>query len=303
MPPLTEMATFAHVVDSGSFSAAARRLGGRKSSLSAQIQRLESRLGVRLLNRTTRRIALTEAGAVFYEHCARIVSEAEAAADIVDSFHKQPRGRLTVSAPDTFGWMHIAPLLPAFLRRYPDLTIDLLLSDRHVDLLAEHVDMAIRIGKVMGQSLTVRRLTSTRLLLCAAPDYLKERPPLRNVRDIAGHDTLVFTPLGWGDEWRLHQAGREHRIRLQPRLRSTSGDVLRAAAIAGAGIALLPQWMVAADLAAGRLRVALPRFRQPGTDIHAVFPPGRGRAAKVVVFTDYLAQNLDRSMLRTDTAK
>jgi DNA-binding transcriptional LysR family regulator len=168
MDPLDGIAAFARVVDSGSFSAAARRLKISKSAVSAHVQRLEERLGVRLLNRTTRRLSVTEAGAAYYRHCTRILAEAEAAEQAASALQREPRGTLRISAPDTFGWMHVAPAVPAFLRRYPDLGVDISLSPAHVDLLDEGLDLAIRIGVLEASPLVVRKLAvSTRRLCCA----------------------------------------------------------------------------------------------------------------------------------------
>ena len=146
MDPLDGIAAFARVVDGGSFSAAARRLNVSKSAISAHVQRLEERLGVRLLNRTTRRLSLTEAGAAYYRHCARILVEAEAAEQAASALHREPRGTLRISAPDSFGWMHVAPAVPTFLKRYPDIAIDIGLSPAYVNLVDEGLDLAIRIG-------------------------------------------------------------------------------------------------------------------------------------------------------------
>lgn len=296
MQSVVEMTVFAHVVEAGSFSGAARRLRTSKSSVSAQVQRLERQLGVRLLDRSTRRVSATEAGAAFYRHCARIVAEAEAAANLASSYHAAPRGTLRVTAPDTLGWMHVASAVPDFLARYPDVSLDLSLSDAHVDLIREHFDLAIRIGRIAQSSLIVRRLGTSRLVICAAPAYLARRAAPRVVRDLSEHDCLVFTSLGWGDAWRLGTGSRRLQVAVTPRLRSDSGEVLRQVALAGAGLALLPQWMVADDLRGGALVRVLPRLVMPAADIHAVYPPGRLRAPKVTAFVEHLAAWLGRSL-------
>src|SRR5262245_44115057 len=188
MDPLDGIAAFAHVVDSGSFSAAAQRLKISKSAVSAHVQRLEERLGTRLLNRTTRRLAVTEAGAAYYRHCARILAEAEAAEQAATALQREPRGTLRMSAPDSFGWMHVAPAVPSFLKRYPELAVDIALSPMHVDLVDEGLDLAIRIGVLEDSALVVRKLAPSRLVLCATPAYLKERGTPREPGDLAQHN-------------------------------------------------------------------------------------------------------------------
>jgi DNA-binding transcriptional LysR family regulator len=296
MHAVIEMTVFAHVVEAGSFSAAARKLGASKSSVSAQVQRLERSLGVRLLDRTTRRVSTTEAGAAVYRHCARIVAETEAAAQLASGLHATPRGLLRVTAPDTLGWMHVAPAIPAFLSRFPEVEVELSLSDAHVDLVRDRFDLAIRVGRVAQSSLVVRRLGVSRLVICAAPAYLRSSGEPKVARDLGRHACLVFTSLGWGSDWRLGPAGRQVRVAVRARLRSDSGEVLLQAARAGAGLALLPDWMVAADLRDGALLRVLPRLATPAADIHAVYPPGRLRAAKATAFVDHLAASLGRAL-------
>ena len=203
MDPLDGVAAFARVVEAGSFSAAARRLRISKSATSAHVQRLEERLGVRLLHRTTRRISLTEAGAAYYRHCARIVAEAESAEQAARALQREPRGMLSISAPDTFGPMHVAPAIPEFLARFPDLAIDISLSPRHVDLVQEGLDLAIRIGTLKDSPLVVRRLAPSRFVLCAAPAYLKKRGVPRVPDDLLRHACFGVSLMPWGDEWHL----------------------------------------------------------------------------------------------------
>jgi DNA-binding transcriptional LysR family regulator len=229
MDPLDGVAAFARVVEAGSFSAAARRLRISKSAASAHVQRLEERLGVRLLHRTTRRISLTEAGAAYYRHCARIVAEAESAEQAARALQREPRGMLSMSAPDTFGAMHVAPAIPEFLARFPDLAIDISLTPRHVDLVQEGLDLAIRIGTLKDSPLVVRRLAPSRFVLCAAPVYLKKRSVPRVPDDLSRHVCLGASVGPWSDEWRLAGAKGEHRIAAGGILRSNSAEVLRTA--------------------------------------------------------------------------
>jgi DNA-binding transcriptional LysR family regulator len=214
MDPLDGIAAFARVVESGSFSAAAGRLKISKSAVSAHVQRLEDRLGVRLLNRSTRRLSVTEAGAAYYRHSTRILAEAEAAEQAASALQREPRGTLRISAPDSFGWMHVAPAVPAFLRRYPELGVELCLSSTHVNLVDEGLDLAIRIGVLEDSPLVARRLAPSRLVICAAPAYLKDRGTPREPDELARHNCLCTTLLPWGDEWRLVARRGEVRVAL-----------------------------------------------------------------------------------------
>jgi DNA-binding transcriptional LysR family regulator len=295
MDPLDGIAAFARVVDSGSFSAAARRLNVSKSAISAHVQRLEARLGVRLLNRTTRRLSLTEAGAAYYRHCARILAEAEAAEQAATTLQREPRGTLRISAPESFGRMHVAPAVPAFLKRYPDLTLDINLSPAYENLVDKGLDLAIRIGKLEDSALVVRKLASSRLVLCAAPAYLEQRGTPRHAEDLASHNCLCANVLAWGDEWRLVGKHGEERVAVSGSLRSDNAEMLRAAALDGVGIATLPTWAVAEELRSGMLRRVLLGWEPPVSGIYAVYPGNRLMSMKVRVFVDHLARCFGRT--------
>lgn len=238
--PLDGIAAFARVVDSGSFSAAARRLSLSKSAISAHVQQLEKRLGIRLLNRTTRRLSLTEAGAAYYQHCARIVDEAEAAEQAASALEHEPRGTLRVSAPVSFGSMHVTPAVPTFLARYPGLFLDIRLSGAHVDLVEEGLDLAIRIGMLGGASLVTRTLAPSRRIVCAAPAYLTDRGTPGVPDDLANHNCLCNYLPSWGNEWWLASRGGEVRVSVSGSFRANNAEMVRAAALAGIGIAALP---------------------------------------------------------------
>jgi DNA-binding transcriptional LysR family regulator len=295
MDPLDGIAAFARVVDSGSFSAAAHRLGISKSAVSAHVQRLEERLGIRLLNRTTRRLSVTEAGAAYYRHCARILAEAEAAEQTASALQREPRGTLRISAPDSFGWMHVAPVVPAFLKRYPDLVVDITLSPAHVNLIDEGLDLAIRIGVLEDSALIVRKLAPSRLVPCAAPAYLKDRGKPREPRELVGHNCLCTGLLPWGDEWRLAGKRGEVRVAVGGSFRSNNAEMLRAAALDGIGIALLPTWAVAEQLRTGALRRVLEAWEPPASAIYAAYPGNRLMSVKVRAFVDHLARCFGRT--------
>jgi DNA-binding transcriptional LysR family regulator len=299
MDPLDGIAAFARVVDTGSFWAAARRLNISKSAVSARVQRLEDRLGIRLLNRNTRRLSLTEAGAAYYRHCARILVEAEAAEQAANALQREPRGTLRVSAPDSFGSMHIAPAVPAFLKRYPELAIDINLSPAYVDLVDERLDLAIRIGVLEDSALVVRKLAPSRQVLCAAPAYLKERPAPRIPADLAGHNCLCANLLAVSDQWRLSgkngNKNSEVRVTVSGSVRSNNAEMLRQAALEGVGIAALPTWAVAEELRSGRLKRVLTAWAPPVSTIYAVYPGNRLMSMKVRAFVDHLARRFGRT--------
>lgn len=295
MDPLDGIAAFARVVDSGSFSAAARRLKISKSAVSAHLQRLKERLGIRLLNRTTRRLSVTEAGAAYYRHCARILAEAEAAEEAASALQREPRGTLRISAPDSFGWMHVAPAVPLFLKRYPDLAVDITLSSKHVNLVDEGLDLAIRIGVLEDSPLVVRKLAPSRLVLCAAPAYLKAHGTPGAPADLAKHNCLCTATLPWGDEWRLADNRGEVRIAVAGSFRSNSAEMLRAAALDGIGIAVLPTWAVAERVRSGALRRILEAWELPVSTIYAVYPGNRLMSMKVRAFVDHLRRCFGRT--------
>jgi len=294
MDPLDGIAAFARVVDSGSFSAAARRLNISKSAISAHVQRLEERLGIRLLNRTTRRLSLTEAGAAYYRHCARILAEAEAAEQVASALQREPRGTLRISAPDSFGWMYVAPAVPAFLKRYPDLAIDINLSPAYANLVEEGLDLAIRIGVLEDSALVVRKLASSRLVLCASRAYLEQRGIPRHPDDLASHNCLCANLLAWGDEWRLVGKRGEARVTVSGSLRSNNAEMLRGAALDGVGIVALPTWAVSKELRSGMLRHVLVGWQAPVSTIYAVYPGNRLMSVKVRAFVDHLARCFGR---------
>jgi DNA-binding transcriptional LysR family regulator len=295
MDPLDGIAAFVRVVDGGSFSAAAGRLKISKSAVSAHVQRLEERLGVRLLNRTTRRLSLTEAGAAYYRHCKRILSEAEAAEQAASALQREPRGTLRISVPDSFGWMHVAPAVPAFLKRYPDLGLDISLSSTHVNLVDEGLDLAIRIGALEDSPLVVRKLAPSRLIICATPAYLKEHGTPSEPDELAGHNCLCTKLLPWGDEWRLVSKRGEIRTPVAGSFRSNNAEMLRAAALDGVGVAVLPSWAISEPLRTGALRRILAAWEPPASTIYAVYPDNRLMSMKVRAFVDHLVRHFGRT--------
>ena len=291
MDQLDAMAVFARVVEAESFSGAARALGLSKSAVSKQISRLEDRLGLRLLNRTTRRLSLTEGGAAFYQGCQRVVAEAEAAEQAVTHLASAPRGRLRVNAPMSFGVRHVSPALPEFLARYPELAIDLALNDRVVDLVEEGFDVGVRIGRLTDSSLVARRLAPNRAVLSAAPGYLEARGMPRRPEELEGHACLIYSYQAMGEGWRLAGPEGERHFKISGPLRVNNGAAILAAARGGLGVALLPGFICGEDLRAGRLVRVLPDWEAPpDSAVSAVYPAARHLSPKVRVFVDFLAE-------------
>lgn len=288
--PLEGYATFAAVVDCGGFSAAAQRLKVTKSAVSKQVARLEERLGARLLNRTTRRLSLTEAGQAFHRHCLRILAEAEEAELAVSHLHAEPRGLLRLSAPMSFGLRHLAPALCPFLARWPELSIEVSYDDRLVDVLAEGFDVVVRISRLADSSLIARKLAPARRICVAAPGYVEAHGMPLHPADLAHHQCLLYTLQTTADTWPLvHADGTRSDTAIDGRVRMNNGDALREAAVAGLGVILTPTFIVGDDLTSGRLVRVLPEWEAPEIAVYAVYPPGRHLSAKVRAFVDYLA--------------
>lgn len=290
MDLLSGMAVFRRVVELDGFAAAARDLRMSNGSVSKHVARLEEQLSARLLNRTTRRISLTEAGRGFYDRCVRILDEVEEAKVSAASESASPRGTLRVNAPMSFGIRHLAQVLPEFMARYPDLAVDLSLNDRYVSLLDEGYDVAVRIGSLSDSGLVARRVGSSRLIAVAAPSYLAARGEPRTPEDLLRHECLSYTLRNSGAEWRFLGPEGPVAVRVSGRLRVDNGDVLATAAAAGLGIVLSPSFLVDDLLRDGRLRVVLPGYRAEAAEIQTVFPHGRHLSAKVRVFVDFLAE-------------
>lgn len=291
MENLTAMAVFAKVVEQRSLSGAARELGLSKSSVSKLVARLEKSLGARLLNRTTRQMSPTEAGAAFYDHCARIVEAMEEAKLAVSRLHSEPRGVLKISASVAFGTLHIAPLLGDFLARFPEVKIDMTINDRFVDLADEGYDVAIRIAKDPGLNIVARKLAPIHRKICGASGYFARRGVPRTAVDLADHNCLTYTYVHPKDLWRLQGPEGALSVQVSGNLRLNDDEALSQAVLGGLGIAILPTFIVGSDLQAGRLRSVLSEYALPEQDVYAVYLPTRHLSAKVRAFIDFL---LDR---------
>ena len=235
MDRFTSMEVFARVAEVNSFTEAARRFGQSKSSVSKHITALENHLGVRLLNRTTRRLSLTEAGVAYYDWCRQIAADMEAAEESVTRLHTDPRGILKVNAPTSFGRLHLAPAMPGFLERYPQVTVELSMDDRVVDLIEEGFDVAVRITRLTDSSLIARRIASSRRVICASPGYLEKHGVPRTPAELADHNCLIYSNSPMGDRWRFSGPNGDHTVRVSGNFWANSGDALQTAALAGLG--------------------------------------------------------------------
>lgn len=294
MDALADVAVFVRVVERGSFTLAADELELSRAVVSKYVSRLEERLGARLLHRTTRRLSLTEAGAALFEASRGALERIVEAEDAIAQLQSKPRGRLKVSAPMSFGILHLGPAIAQFAREHPGITLDMRLDDRFVNLVEDGIDVAVRIGALTDSSLVARRLATTRVVACAAPSYLAEHGEPETPEDLAAHDCLIYSYLASGNIWRFTAPdGREIPVAVNGSFRINNGIVLGEAAIAGHGILVTPSFYVAPQLRDGRLKRILADYRLPELPIHAVYP-ARAVPPKVRVFIDFFAARFGR---------
>ncbi len=290
MDHLTGMAVFAKVVETGTFTGAAQAMGLSKGAVSKQIAKLEDRLGARLLNRTTRRSSLTEVGAAFYERCRRIVAEAEEAELAVTRLHAEPRGTLRVNLPMSFGMIHMADALPDFMAAYPEISLDVTLDDRVVNVVDEGYDVVIRITDLPDSSLIARRIAPFRIATCASSAYWDAHGRPKHPDDLRNHACLLYSYLSNLNEWRYRGPDGPFAVRVDGPMRGNNGDLLRAAAVAGLGVVRSPTFIVGCDLVEGRLEQVLAEYEDDDRGIYAVYPHNRHLSAKVRAFVDFMAK-------------
>lgn len=291
MDRFLEMRTFVQVVDSGSFVGAAEPLDISKAAVSRYVADLEARLGVRLLHRTTRRLSLTEDGEVFYLRCKELLGGLDAAEAEVTSRSGEAMGQLRVNAPVSFGILHLAPVWAAFKTLHPQVSFDVTLSDRVVDIVEEGFDLAIRISQLQNSSLISRRLASTRMVLCASPTYLARHGTPTHPSELAQHHILAYSYWSTRDEWAFEGPEGTVVAKTTPCLRTNNGDTCRAVALAHEGIILQPSFMVGADVASGALVELCPGYHALEMGIHAVYGSRKHVAPKVRLLIDYLVEH------------
>ncbi len=287
---LNELLVFTRVVQTGSFTSAAKLLGMPKSSVSRKVSELEDRVGARLLQRTTRKLGLTDAGRIYFDRSARIVAEIEEAEKAVGHTQAEPRGLLRVTAPLSFS--ALAPVVTEYLRRHPDVQVDLVCTDRRVDLVEEGFDVAVRAGPLVDSSLVARRVGEAKRVLAATPAYLRRRGTPKVPADLEKHDGIVFGAGTSPNVWKLRSGDQTVDVRINARFTVNDPDIVADVARAGLGVAALPEMNFADDVASGRLREVLPDWSPPAAPLHVLYPTGRHLSPKVSVFVDLVAKGL-----------
>ena len=295
MDKFQEMQAFRAVVDAGSFVRASDSLAMSKAAVSRQVADLETRLGVRLLHRTTRKLSLTQEGEVFYARCRELLGGLEEAEAEVTARSGEAVGLLKVSAPVSFGLLNLASLWAGFMQAHPNVSLDVSLADRMVDLVEEGFDVAVRIARLPSSSLVSRKLSSARMVLCASPQYLKRHGTPRHPSELAQHQVVAYALLATGDTWEFEGPQGRVSVKVTPRMHSNSGDTCRAVALEHQGLIHQPSFIVAEDLRSGRLVEVLREYSSLELGIYAVYPTRKHVLPKVRLLIDYLVRSFDQS--------
>ena len=292
MDKFLEMKAFAAVVDAGSFVQAADALQMSKPTVSRYLADLEQRLGVRLLHRTTRKLSLTEEGRAFYGRCKTVLADVDVAEAEVTAKSIVVNGLIKINVPVSFGVLHLAPLWPDFMAKYPQVLLDITLADRVVDLVEEGFDMAVRIARLPSSSLVSKQLSSTRMLLCASPGYLRKHGRPKHPSELVDHTVLAYSLLATGDQWEFEGPEGRVTVIVNPSMRTNSGDTCRAAALQNKGVVLQPSFLVGDDLRSGALVELMPQYRALEFGVYAIYPTRQYVAPKVRALVDFLAKAL-----------
>ena len=290
-----EMSVFSKVIEEGSFSGAARTLKLTPSAVSKQIGRLEDRLGVRLINRTTRRLSATEEGSAFYQRCVRILADMDEAELAVSQLHAAPRGTLRVNCGIAFGKHQVTPLIPEFLGRYPELSIEMTFTDSIVDLVEEGHDVAIRFGNLQDSSMVARQLAVSRRAICASPAYLDRFGEPKHPSELVDHNCLTFSTLTHLNDWLFKiPDGKEFPFRAKGNFLANNGETIHEMVLAGLGIVRLAEFLVEPDVRAGQLkRILTPYYRDIEVPVNAVYPTRRHLSPKVRAFVDFMVEKFN----------
>lgn len=289
MDTIDGMRTFAAVVAEGSFSRAAGRLDMSPQLASKYVGQLEARLGVRLLNRSTRQLSLTEAGRAYHDRVRQVLADIDDMENAVGDLTARARGTLRINAPMTFGQLHLTRTIAEYQNIQPEVEVDLTLNDRVVDIVSEGFDLAIRIGKLEESSLVARRLAPVHLAVCGSPEYFRRRGVPDTPEQLSEHDCLRYAYAADYDRWRFERDGRKHSVRIRGPFSANNGDALRVAALAGKGIVLQPTFIVGDDIRNGRLQTVLDDYHTATLNVHAVYAHRQYLSAKVRTFVDFLA--------------
>nr|WP_086940151.1 LysR family transcriptional regulator [Thaumasiovibrio occultus] len=297
MDKLGAMQAFILVVQTGSFSAAARELGTTQATMSKKVAALESQLGVKLMSRTSRELSLTEAGHDYFHRCVSILAELEDAESHVRAQVEQPSGQLRIAAPVVFGRLFLGSVLAEFLDLYPDLKVDLFLSDTHVDLVADRIDVAIRAKQLEDSTLVARHLFNNPMVLIAAPSYFTHSPMPSSPEQLVTHTCILYSLLQSVHLWHFQQGEQRFSVPVSGNCRCDNGDVILQLALSGVGIAQLPLWMVGEFISSGQLIQVLDNFEVKPLPFHAVYPQNRYVPLKVRCFIDFIKDKLAQNEL------
>ncbi len=297
MSSFSNLELFVKTIEVGNFSALGRQLHMAPSSISRQINTLEEELGVRLLQRTTRSISLTEAGQIYFERVSKILGDLEEAQLAITQLQANPRGVLRLNIAIPFGERNIVPLIPEFLALYPDMKIDLVLEDRAIDLVEERVDLAIRIGRLGDSSIVARKLAENQFVVCASQQYFERHGLPDTPDDLTHHNCMVNKNIHNSDTWQFSDDKSTQSISVTGNFLANTGGALYRAMLSGLGVAVLPTWFVGEDIKQGKLKVALENYEvnlpaMTDSAIYALYPAGQYLPPKVRVFIDYLIENL-----------
>jgi len=288
MDTIDGMRTFVAVISEGSFSAAAERLDMSPQLVSKYVGQLESRLGARLLNRSTRRLSITEAGQAYFDRCEYVLAEIDEMENAIGDATVAARGTLRINAPMTFGTLHLSRAIAEYQRSQPEVSVDLTLDDRVVDIVSEGYDIAIRVGRLQESSLVARKLAPVRLVVCGAPDYLAARGVPATPLDLNAHNCLRYTIATDQDRWQFKDGEVKHDIRVRGSFSANNGDALRLAALAGGGLIVQPTFIVGDDIRSGRLNIVLADYEVEPMGVYAVYAHRQYLSAKVRTFVEFL---------------
>ncbi len=290
---LNDIVVFTKVVETKSFTGAAEALGLPKSTVSRKLAQLEERLGVRLVQRTTRKLALTEIGEAYYERCSSIVADIAAAEQLVTDMQSTPRGRLRVTASVDFSTRFLGEIVAAFLAEHPEINVELEATDRVVDLIEDGFDLAVRFGQMPESTLIARKLCSLHVILCASPDYLARRGTPTHVEELDEHDHVLFTPSSRNQTWTLVNDDQSYEFGRPARLATNNYGAVVDVARAGGGIAAISEFMVTDEIQSGALVRVLPEWQTRPTDVHAVYPARQNVPPRLALFLEHLAKSLN----------
>lgn len=289
------MSMFRRVVEAESFSAVARETSVSQPTISKHVSALEKHLGVKLLNRSTRQLALTESGKEYYHHCIRILDELAEAEASVGKQKTELTGTLRVNVPVSFGRLEMLPMLWSFMKEYPAITLDIVMDDHYVDLVKEGIDLAIRIGPLFDSSLVARKLGCYQRVTIATRSYLKEFGEPKTLEDLQQHSCVVFTLLTTGNTWQYNKDGELKKVRVRGRISTSSPDTMREAVLQGFGIAVAPTWLVQDKIDDGSLEVILKNYSPTEMELNAIYPERHYVPEKVHALIDHLRKNFDKS--------